>query len=117
MLSLFIVGAQAIPCTMHCPCKGSDYTHVPVLCRKAEVLIDFEDLPELPKDAFKQGTRKQTCLSSISAANTLLPEDIYYQVGNCKHEYQPLLRVIQCQNVRGWCKNPASCKLSENMAW
>ena len=49
--------------------------------RKTET-IDFENLPPLPPDALRPAGRKeQTVLKTLTAKNTLLPEDLHFEVG------------------------------------
>ncbi|KAF8066223.1 hypothetical protein HT031_002545 [Scenedesmus sp. PABB004] len=44
--------------------------------------IDFENLQELPAGALARGSRKQTCLVTASAGNTLLPVDLRFQAAS-----------------------------------
>ena len=53
-----------------------------VHCRrpKAEHVVDFENLAELPAGAFKLAKHKDISLKATSAVNTLLPADHHYKV-------------------------------------
>ncbi len=51
-------------------------------CRrtKAQHIVDFENLPELPDNAFELAPHKEISLKSMPAVNTLLPPDHHYKV-------------------------------------
>ena len=61
--------------------------HKHVRCRrpKAEYVVDFENLAELPPGTFKLAPHKDISLKATSAVNTLLPPDHHYKVRSCPH--------------------------------
>lgn len=48
--------------------------------RAADTFVDFEAPPPIPEGALAPGTAKQTTLATCAPANTLLPEDLRYEV-------------------------------------
>lgn len=52
-------------------------------CRrtKEKHIIDFENLPDLPEDAFELVPHKDISLKSVAPFNSLLPPDHHYKVG------------------------------------
>ena len=50
-------------------------------CRaKQAFAIDFENLPELPSDAFELAPNQEISLKSMPAARSFLPPDHHYKV-------------------------------------
>ena len=51
-------------------------------CRrtKTQYIVDFENLPELPDNAFELAPHKDISLKAMPAVNTLLPQDHHYKV-------------------------------------
>lgn len=51
-------------------------------CRrtKAQHVVDFENLPELPDNVFELAPHKDISLKAMPAVNTLLPPDHHYKV-------------------------------------
>ena len=81
------------------------------LCRQAKqaFAIDFENLPELPTDAFELAPHKEISLKSMPAVNTLLPPDHHYKVAHCTVVFHDLLLIamifiaaIQCTAVKAF---------------
>lgn len=71
--------------------RGCHNDHTPLsgcLCagrRRKATAIDFENLPPLPEDAFKLAVRKeQICVKTLTVKDTLLPEDLHYEVLLCR---------------------------------
>ncbi len=49
--------------------------------KKKAAALDFENLPHIPEGAFAPATRRsQMCLAKLKPKDTLLPEDVHYEV-------------------------------------
>lgn len=57
------------------------------------MFVDFEAPPPLPPGALAEGTAKQTTLATSAPANTLLPEDLHFEV---RRAARPLMLWIKC---------------------
>ena len=81
-------------------------------CRriKAQHVVDFENLPELPDNAFELAPHKEISLKSMPAVNTLLPPDHHYKVylsyyfSQCE---QPSVQMLTAECKLSAC--PAVC--------
>ncbi|DBB15061.1 TPA: hypothetical protein ACH3X3_004077 [Trebouxia sp. C0006] len=71
---------------------------------KAQHVVDFENLPELPDNAFELAPHKEISLKSMPAVNTLLPPDHHYKISMLS---QLFTKPVSATLVKSDCRDDA----------